>query len=941
MKTITYSSIKNIFALLILVPTILLGLTFSTAQAQTTQDLQLIINNLMAQIAALQAQQSGQGDGQCLELSNTMYLGSNDASTNGEVTKLQKHLTASGHYVYGETTGYYGASTEKAVKSWQAANGVVYSGNAAATGYGVVGVKTRAAFASGCSDVPPINTNSPFVDLKINGSDGPLTLSPQQAIFSWKTSGFDSCRAYGSGIKWIGDKETSGSETVWVANEKENVSTHSLVCENTAGDEGRDEVTVTHDYSGGSTSTPNSKINITSPNGGEKWVIGETNTITWAPYSYNPDINPTQDVVAHLVKKKKGKFVEVGKIIENGKASIHWTGNVGVLGNKAYPGNYYIKVENLETGEVDYSDESFKLVNGDTKLYVKYPNRKDDVIKVGEENVIKWRYKGIESLSIGLYADDKWVAWIAKDLTGKDMRDRKYVWTPEVGGVADNSAYRGQVFKIYITGSKSGGGYFDDKSDRAFKIVTDSEATGITVVSPNGGEEWRTQQVNTITWRPYNYDPDINPATDVTAYLDKKIDGEFVEVGRILENGKASIHTHLEIDKSYNYAPSGKYYVRLINNESGATDRSDSPFEIVNHGNTVEQAYINSSPNDPDSSTLVVDNDSATSDEYVVHAFDIEVGSESDALVLSEVYVDVMVANYGNNYAIANGHDDVIDNVHLEINGRGVDGVATSLGLHESGDSIGDSRVGEVRYLFDFDEGATLYSGSDNEAQVLISFEGQDGNYKNGVNVYTETNGTYWEVESVSGIDGSVSGIDSSEVHTLLSSGIIVEFGDSDTEVVNVDGSSDYVTFTMGLAVTAVEQDVYIPTDMGDSIEWHLETSSGSVISDGSTQVSLYSTADEDSDYFVIDEGATEVLSVNVLYIPQDLNTTARLVLDSINFSENPETPDQTQELLPETDYRSNTVIIVASFDVENDHFLTLGKMQKAINLLSATITNR
>jgi peptidoglycan hydrolase-like protein with peptidoglycan-binding domain len=87
----------------------------------------------------------------CLILKYDLYLGRSDSETDGEVSKLQNFLQQTGDYTYPEITGYYGPSTQEAVQSWQARNGVVSSGSPETTGYGVVGPKTRAAISQNCT----------------------------------------------------------------------------------------------------------------------------------------------------------------------------------------------------------------------------------------------------------------------------------------------------------------------------------------------------------------------------------------------------------------------------------------------------------------------------------------------------------------------------------------------------------------------------------------------------------------------------------------------------------------------------------------------------------------------------------------------------------------------------------------------------------------------
>jgi hypothetical protein len=84
----------------------------------------------------------GNTPSECLKLQYNLYFGQTDATTNGEVSKLQKFLQWMGEYDYPTITGYYGPSTEAAVKRFQVTYNIVSSGSPDTTGWGAVGPKT-------------------------------------------------------------------------------------------------------------------------------------------------------------------------------------------------------------------------------------------------------------------------------------------------------------------------------------------------------------------------------------------------------------------------------------------------------------------------------------------------------------------------------------------------------------------------------------------------------------------------------------------------------------------------------------------------------------------------------------------------------------------------------------------------------------------------------
>lgn len=65
-----------------------------------------------------------------------------------QVTQLQTILSRKGYLSASNVTGYFGPLTLAAVKQFQCANSIVCSGTVGSTGYGFVGVKTRAALNS-------------------------------------------------------------------------------------------------------------------------------------------------------------------------------------------------------------------------------------------------------------------------------------------------------------------------------------------------------------------------------------------------------------------------------------------------------------------------------------------------------------------------------------------------------------------------------------------------------------------------------------------------------------------------------------------------------------------------------------------------------------------------------------------------------------------------
>lgn len=188
----------------------------TSSQMEQIQTLLAMIEQLQAQLAQMRGGSSS--GGQCTELSRSLFLGSSDSDSSGQVSKLQRFLTDTGHYSYGEITGYYGPATQQAVQAWQASKGVVSSGSPETTGYGVVGPSTRSAMARGCVSaskpaVVPVKVDESKPSCTIKSSDKNPEVGETFTI-SWTTENITD-PAFNEGMKAGGsyEVEKNGSRT--------------------------------------------------------------------------------------------------------------------------------------------------------------------------------------------------------------------------------------------------------------------------------------------------------------------------------------------------------------------------------------------------------------------------------------------------------------------------------------------------------------------------------------------------------------------------------------------------------------------------------------------------------------------------------------------------------------------------------------------------------
>ena len=135
-----------------------------TASAATAGELQTQIQDLRGRVQTLQTQLASPKASSpgAVTLTKTLRLGSTNAVTNGEVSKLQQFLAQDASiYPEGLVTGYFGPLTQRAVQLWQGTQGVVSYGTPATTGYGVVGPLTRAKISGVARSITSPSAPSP------------------------------------------------------------------------------------------------------------------------------------------------------------------------------------------------------------------------------------------------------------------------------------------------------------------------------------------------------------------------------------------------------------------------------------------------------------------------------------------------------------------------------------------------------------------------------------------------------------------------------------------------------------------------------------------------------------------------------------------------------------------------------------------------------------
>jgi len=214
-------------------------------------------------------------------------------------------------------------------------------------------------------------------------------------------------------------------------------------------------------------------LNITSPNGGEFWAVGDSAPVTWITVGsvsnelvlyYSVDAGSTWETIA-TNEQNDGKYTW---IVPNEPSSL---ARLKI-------------VDGARPATSDTADANFTIISVPTITIVS-PNGGETYV-LGDTMNIAWASKG---LSIGLlkieYSSDNFATrrTIAQDV----LNTGSYSWA------IPDTALSGATIKVRITDQARP--EITDTSDANFRI-----RGGFTITAPNGGESWGAKSTQAITW---------------------------------------------------------------------------------------------------------------------------------------------------------------------------------------------------------------------------------------------------------------------------------------------------------------------------------------------------------------------------------------------------------------------------------------------------------
>lgn len=208
------------------------------------------------------------------------------------------------------------------------------------------------------------------------------------------------------------------------------------------------------------------EVTVLSPNGGERWLMGTEQSISWdIPYGepvrleYSVDNGSSWETIYDSTKSH----------------TVAWT-LPNVISDECL-----VKITNIRHPDYfDISDTTFSIY--ETGVTVTSPNGGEEWCASNDEH-ISWISHNINDVVIE-YTTDQGASWIIIDTTA--AADTVYLWNPPL--IDEDEC------KVRIRDLRNADIF--DTSDHPFSIHTPY----VRVLSPNGGEMWKSYSYNKIEW---------------------------------------------------------------------------------------------------------------------------------------------------------------------------------------------------------------------------------------------------------------------------------------------------------------------------------------------------------------------------------------------------------------------------------------------------------
>ncbi|MEJ2195722.1 MAG: Ser-Thr-rich GPI-anchored membrane family protein, partial [Ignavibacteriaceae bacterium] len=222
------------------------------------------------------------------------------------------------------------------------------------------------------------------------------------------------------------------------------------------------------DFSDNNFTIVGNQVTVTSPNGGEVWQVGSSQEITWTD-------NLIGDVEIQLLKGGLFHSEIIASTISDG--FFIWNIPDSITGSS----DYSVKISSVDDGSLfDLSDANFTLSN---ELIVTVPNGGESW-QAGSSQIINWTDYISGNVKIELFKG----GLLNSLISASTPSDGSFTWDIPVGTAT------GLDYTVKITSINNSAIF--DFSDANFEIYSGT----ITVVSPNGGENWQAGTSQSINW---------------------------------------------------------------------------------------------------------------------------------------------------------------------------------------------------------------------------------------------------------------------------------------------------------------------------------------------------------------------------------------------------------------------------------------------------------
>jgi hypothetical protein len=448
--------------------------------------------------------------------------------------------------------------------------------NGLQNGTGFVGKSTRAKLNKlyGCVIIETPISNQPPV---ISGVSGPTSLKVNE-IGTWTVKASDpEQRILSYSVRW-GDENITGlysaAQRSWVYAQtaefthsyaKAGVYSPTFTVTDDKGFPAKTSISVNV----GEIIAP--FITVLSPNGGEAWQIGSTYEIKWKSENVKDNVMILINRNSYLNTKPYAFITRntsnTGSYLwDTSKPLDTQSGSISNLENGQ---DYVILIQNIGTGVSDKSDAAFSIAAATPSIAVTYPNGGEQWI-TGRTFTIQIKSTCIkESVVLYLYSNNgaNYVQSIGQAVAD-GYGNANYSWMIPSNIPADNTY---KILAALVSMPKD----IFDYSDTSFSIVA-GMTPSITVLLPNGGEQWVTGGTYTIQIKS------IYSRQSIALYLYNNGGANYVQsIGQAVADGYGNASYSWMIPSNILADTTYKILAALASTPKEVSDYSDTSFSIV------------------------------------------------------------------------------------------------------------------------------------------------------------------------------------------------------------------------------------------------------------------------------------------------------------------------------------------------------------------------